>query len=255
MHIIDTLFVPPQSFTISADQFNLSSADGAVLAAGLDTLVDTTKDLTFFAPNSAALEAIESDLSTMSTEDLAKLLSYHVVNGTHPVGYSTRLLNGTVLKSLEGTDLKFTFKDNSIFVNSARVVQQDLLLSNGVLHVLDSVLDYNSTGTNYNATLGTQIPVLPGTQTGDNTLPFTTFLSNSTSVLFSLASPTADATSLGAGGLGAATTTLGGSASSAGGQAAETSSKKKSAGERVEMGSSGLGSVLAAFVCGLIGLL
>ncbi len=73
----------------------------------------------------------------MSGHELAKVLDYHIVNGSNFVGYSSNLPNGTVLKSLQGGNLTVTFASNSIFVNSAKVIQQDLLISNGVLHVLD----------------------------------------------------------------------------------------------------------------------
>ncbi|MCJ1257979.1 hypothetical protein MMC24_005807 [Lignoscripta atroalba] len=246
VHVIDTFLIPPQPFTASANQFNLSSAAGVVFTAGLPTYIDTTDDLTFFVPNNAALQRVESSLSTMSTDDLAEILSYHVVSGSNFVGYSGNLPNGTILKTLQGTELEFSFSSNSIFVNSARILQQDLLLSNGVLHVIDNVLDYNSTTPNFNPELGTQVPILPGTATGENTLPFTTYLPTSTSVLFSLASPTDASTAFGATGTYR-------TASSTYGRALETS-RKKGAGERVEMRSASVGAIVGALVWGLIEL-
>ncbi|KAL9119302.1 MAG: hypothetical protein Q9187_004143, partial [Circinaria calcarea] len=216
LHIIDTFFIPPLPFTASARQFNLSSSLGAVLSAGLASTVDETPDLTIFAPNNVALQNLGSTLSSYSVEDLSRLLRYHMVSGIKMVGaatsgtranssgtnstaasaegsvhYSSNLPsaylypNGTTLTSLEGSSLHLTFSPNSIFVNSARIIQQDLLLSNGVLHVIDNVLNYNLTSATPIPTQATQIPVVTGSSIEGNVLPFTTALPNSTSILFS----------------------------------------------------------------------
>lgn len=105
--------------------------------ASLDNYVDTQTDLTIFAPRNDAFQNIGSSLRNMSSHELAKILDYHIVNGSHFVGYSSTLMNGTVLKSLQGGNLSINVASNSIFVNNARILQQDLLISNGVLHVID----------------------------------------------------------------------------------------------------------------------
>jgi hypothetical protein len=64
------------------------------------------------------------------------VLTYHVVNGT--VGYSSSLENGTTLQTLNGGDLTITVgEDGSVWVNSARVVVPNVLVANGVVHVID----------------------------------------------------------------------------------------------------------------------
>lgn len=137
VHIIDSFLIPPLSFLNSASSFNLTAAGGAVVNASIDNYVDTQTDLTIFVPRNDAFQSIGSSLRNISSHELAKILDYHIVNGSNFVGYSPNLPNGTVLKSLQGGNLAITFASNSIFVNSARVLQQDLLLSNGVMHVID----------------------------------------------------------------------------------------------------------------------
>ena len=137
VHIIDSFLIPPQNFLNTVSTFNITAVGGAIANASIDNYVDTQKDLTIFAPNNDAFQNIGSSLASMSSQDLAKLLNYHVVNGSNFVGYSSSLKNGTILKSLQGGNLSIILASNSMFVNSARVVQQDLLLSNGVLHVID----------------------------------------------------------------------------------------------------------------------
>ena len=117
--------------------FNLTAAGGAVVNASLDNYVDIQPDITIFAPQNAAFQGIGSSLANMSSHELAKILDFHIVNGSHFVGYSSTLMNGTVLKSLQGGNLTITLASNSVFVNNARVIQQDLLISNGVMHVIE----------------------------------------------------------------------------------------------------------------------
>ncbi len=135
VHVIDTFLVPPRDFINTAPSFNLTAVGGAVTKAKLNDYLDTTQDVTIFAPSSAAFQGVGSALVNMTIEELGKLLSYHVVNGT--VGYSPTLTNGTILKTLQGGNLTITFASNSLFVNSARFLQQDIILSNGIMHVID----------------------------------------------------------------------------------------------------------------------
>lgn len=58
------------------------------------------------------------------------------------VGYSTTLSNATKLPTLNGADLEIIIDSaGGVFVNSARVINADILIENGVLHVIDEVLN------------------------------------------------------------------------------------------------------------------
>ena len=58
-----------------------------------------------------------------------------VVNGT--VGYSSTLKNGTSLTTLSGGKLTITIDNGNVFVNDAKVITPDVLVANGVVHVID----------------------------------------------------------------------------------------------------------------------
>lgn len=89
-----------------------------------------------FAPDNEAFASIQNLVSTLSTQQLTSILTYHVVEGT--VGYSTSLTNGATLSTVEGATVRVTIEDDSdIFVNSAEVEVANVLLSNGVAHVID----------------------------------------------------------------------------------------------------------------------
>lgn len=91
--------------------------------------------MTIFAPSNGAFAAIANLLGMLSTQQLTSILTYHVVNGT--VGYSSTLTNGAMLKTLNGGSVKVTIDGSDIFINSAKVITADVLVSNGVAHVID----------------------------------------------------------------------------------------------------------------------
>ena len=57
------------------------------------------------------------------------------MNGT--VGYSSSLENGTSLQTMGGSNVTIQVIDSNVFVNGAKVVTPDLLVANGVVHVID----------------------------------------------------------------------------------------------------------------------
>ena len=114
----------------------------------------------------------------MSSQQLQRILNYHVVNAS-TVGYSANLPNGTTLLTRAGQNLTITFASNSLFVNQARVIQQDLLLINGVMHVIDNFLDPDTPSVTANPEIGTAAPLIQGTSLNENVVPFTSFLPTS----------------------------------------------------------------------------
>ena len=127
----------------------------------------------------------------MSETDLDELLSYHIViseNGSGGDGgpyYSTLLTNTTTLKSLQGKSLTISSASNSLFVNSARILTSDLLISGGVIHVLDNVLDPDITTVSPNPSLATQAPVLSTTDGSidiSSDIPFTSYVPDVTAL-------------------------------------------------------------------------
>ncbi len=109
-------------------------------------------DVTVFAPNNAAFQAIGSATGNLTMMELANILEYHgkhvfrifwniiltsnslVVNGT--VAYSSTLKNETVM-AMNGVNLTITVEGSDVFVNSAKVITPNVLVANGVVHVID----------------------------------------------------------------------------------------------------------------------
>lgn len=137
------------------------------------------------------MKKVSGALTSMSETDLDELLSYHIVisekggSGGGGPYYSTLLTNTTTLKTLQGKSLIISSASNSLFVNSARILTSDLLISGGVIHVLDIVLDPDITTVSPNPSLATQAPVL-STAGGDvdtsSDIPFTSYVPDVTAL-------------------------------------------------------------------------
>ena len=127
----------PASISDTAAAANLTQLAGALTKANLVDAVDGLTDATVFAPNNAAFEKIASTVAGLSVEDLTSILTYHVVAGT--VGYSSDLTSGDI-KTVNGATVKVEVSDSGVKVNDANVVLSDVLVANGVVHVIDAVL-------------------------------------------------------------------------------------------------------------------
>lgn len=120
---------------MAAGQFKTLLA--AVQAAGLVDALKSNGPLTVFAPNDEAFakvpkSVLEELLKPENRETLKAVLSYHVVQGKV-------LLGAQSLTTLEGRPL--AIKAAGAFeINGAKIVATDIVASNGVIHVLDTVL-------------------------------------------------------------------------------------------------------------------
>ncbi len=128
--------------------------DVAVAAGGFDTLVAAVKaaglvealkgegPLTVFAPTDEAFAKLpEATLSSLlqpeNKDQLVAILTYHVVAGR--VDSKTALKLGRA-QTLQSGEVKISVKDGRPKVNDANLVVLDLEASNGIIHVIDTVL-------------------------------------------------------------------------------------------------------------------
>ena len=168
VYLINNVLSLPLNISQTAIDLNLTSAVGAVQQVNLTETVDYITDVTMFVPNNEAFQAIGSALPTLTAEQLTSILEYHVVSGV--VGYSTLLTNGMSLPTVQGTNVTITIEDGDVFVNSALVTVPDVLVANGVVHVIDNVLNpLNPTTINSNMTTnGTGSPAFSGASSATN---------------------------------------------------------------------------------------
>ena len=109
----------------------------AAKAAGLaETL--STETLTVFAPNDDAFAKLPAGTVEGLLDDkekLTEILTYHVIPGKH---MASELMNLSNIKTLQGGELQLDIKKS--MVNNAKILQADIECSNGVCHMIDSVL-------------------------------------------------------------------------------------------------------------------
>lgn len=135
MHIIDKVLTIPGDIVETAFAFDLFALVGALEATDLTDTVASLSDITVFAPtNRAFAEALEANPG-LTVDQLTKILEYHVINGT--VAYSTTLTNGEQVPTVEGSDVTISLRHGKVKVNKATVVAADVLVKNGVVHVID----------------------------------------------------------------------------------------------------------------------
>jgi uncharacterized surface protein with fasciclin (FAS1) repeats len=133
---------------------NRDIVDTAVAAGSFQTLakalqaadlVDTLKGpgpFTVFAPTDEAFAKLPAgtldDLLKPENKDkLHAILTYHVVAGEIP---SAKLVTLSSAKTVNGQELKITVMGGNVMVNNAHVVKTDIPASNGVIHVIDTVI-------------------------------------------------------------------------------------------------------------------
>ena len=162
-HVIDTVLMPTQSTysdtgvevggalmvankdivdnALSAN--NVTTVVAAVKAAGLVATLKGTGPFTVFAPDNNAFAklpagTVDTLLKTENKATLTDILTYHVVAGRYT---SNDLVNGQVLTTVEGKTLKIGKSNGMITINgSAMVVTPNIISSNGVTFVIDTVL-------------------------------------------------------------------------------------------------------------------
>lgn len=125
------------------DADNVTTVVAAVKAAGLVETLQGPGPFTVFAPNNAAFEklpagTVDTLLKPENKAQLASILTYHVVAGRYT---SADLRDGQTLKTVNGGTITIGKANGKITVNgSAMVETADVISSNGVTFVIDSVL-------------------------------------------------------------------------------------------------------------------
>lgn len=172
LHIISSVLTVPAPLSQTLSNINLTSLVGALTTARLSSGTSSLQDMTLFAPSNPAFQAIGSAASGLSDTDLANILGYHLVPSR--ILFSPRLLaqDQIVLATLQGSNLTIRRDGNQLFVNSARVILGDVLVGNGVVHVIDNVLNPSNTSATPDPAAATQAPAFAGvTPVAD--IPFT----------------------------------------------------------------------------------
>uniref|UniRef100_A0A8C8LMX2 Periostin n=1 Tax=Oncorhynchus tshawytscha TaxID=74940 RepID=A0A8C8LMX2_ONCTS len=144
LHLMSSLIKPAQTtiyqLLMSDGRFNIFLS--LMESAGLTELLKQEGSYTVFAPTDEAFDGLTEQDITMLTSDvniLRTILLYHFSNGVFINGG----LEGGVtnlLKTIQGHNLQVLSVNSSINVNSVDVPDIDLMATNGVIHVVKSIL-------------------------------------------------------------------------------------------------------------------
>jgi transforming growth factor-beta-induced protein len=142
IHVIDTVILPPDKDIVDTAAANpqFKTLVAAVEAAGLAETLKGKGPFTIFAPTDAAfaklprgtVEALLAD-----PEALKSILLYHAVSGSV---YSGAVTNNSQAETVNGADVTFTSRNGQLFINEARIVTPNIQTTNGVIHVIDTVI-------------------------------------------------------------------------------------------------------------------
>jgi uncharacterized surface protein with fasciclin (FAS1) repeats len=132
MDIVDT--------AVAAGSFNTLAA--ALQAAGLVETLKGEGPFTVFAPTDEAFAklpagTVEDLLKPENKDKLIAVLTYHVVAGKVKAKDVVTL---TSAKTVQGSSVDIKVKGDTVYVDNAKVVKTDIKASNGIIHVIDSVI-------------------------------------------------------------------------------------------------------------------
>ncbi len=155
-HVIDTVLMPPEGVMVGGalmvrsmnivenalNANNVTTLVAAVKAAGLVQTLSGPGPFTVFAPTNDAFSAlpagtVDTLLKPENKAQLTSILTYHVVPGALR---AADLKEGQMLTTVNGSTLKVTKRDGNTYVNGVMIQTADVISSNGVTHVVPSVL-------------------------------------------------------------------------------------------------------------------
>jgi uncharacterized surface protein with fasciclin (FAS1) repeats len=152
--ILCVVAVAGMTATASAAEAKKDIVDTAVAAGSFKTLVAAVKaaglaetlkgpgPFTVFAPTDEAFAklpagTVESLLKPENKAKLVDILTYHVVAGDVPAEAAMKLKEATALNKKE---IKLEVKESALYLNKSKVTTADVDVSNGTIHIIDTVL-------------------------------------------------------------------------------------------------------------------
>lgn len=127
---------------VAIEAGNFTTLVAALQAADLVTTLQGPGPFTVFAPTDAAFAKLPAGTVETLLADkaaLSAILTYHVVAGSVTAG-QVIAANGAKPATVNGQTVDVVVRDGKVYVNGAQVTTADIRASNGVIHVIDTVL-------------------------------------------------------------------------------------------------------------------
>lgn len=126
--------------TIAVEAGNFKTLAAALTEAGLIETLKGKGPFTVFAPTDEAFSKLpEGTVENLlkDKEALTKVLLYHVVSGEV---MAKDVVNLSSAETVEGSNIRIQTADGKVMINNAQVTSADIKASNGVIHVIDTVI-------------------------------------------------------------------------------------------------------------------
>jgi uncharacterized surface protein with fasciclin (FAS1) repeats len=131
----------PDLVDVAVEAGSFSTLVAAVQAAGLEDALRGEGPFTVFAPSDEAFAKLPEGTVEALLEDpqgaLSRILLYHVIPGKV---MAADVSDGLTAETLRGAEVSFSIMDGMVKINDANIVATDIEASNGVIHVIDSVI-------------------------------------------------------------------------------------------------------------------
>lgn len=126
--------------TTAVEAGSFTTLAAALEAAGLISVLQGEGPFTVFAPTDAAFAKLPAgtvEALLADKDKLTQILTYHVVSGKVT---SDAVMNISEAETVAGIKVPVEVKMGSVYVGGAKVVNADIMASNGVIHVIDTVI-------------------------------------------------------------------------------------------------------------------
>ena len=141
---VEESVAPGTIVDVASDAGSFATLLAAAEAADLVDTLNSEGPFTVFAPTDEAFDAALTDLGLtaeelLASDDLAGILTYHVVPG-NVLAADVVGLDGQSVATVNGAEVAISVDGDTVMVDSATVTATDVIASNGVIHVIDNVL-------------------------------------------------------------------------------------------------------------------
>jgi uncharacterized surface protein with fasciclin (FAS1) repeats len=133
----------PNIIETAAAAGNFKTLAAALTAAQLVDTLNGPGPFTVFAPTDAAFAKVpKADLDALlaNPEKLKKVLNLHVLTGKVMAADVNKLKDGAKVKSVGGSEFTLHNTGGGVKVNDSKVTSSDINASNGVIHVIDTLM-------------------------------------------------------------------------------------------------------------------
>ncbi|MCJ1248388.1 hypothetical protein MMC30_005605 [Trapelia coarctata] len=165
IHIVDGYFTLPRTLSATTLALGHNTFTALTNSSDLTAELDSAAGITIFIPTNAAFAAKNVSSSDPTTPSL---IDGHIVPNF--VGYVPALTDGAKLLTQAGTTVTVTVQGDDIFINNAKILASNVILENGVAHVLDQIISFAP-----DATPSPTPTIVPFKGTGLSARPVDTF--------------------------------------------------------------------------------